>query len=70
MRDTLIRYIQANIEGIRWALNPANKAAMMAILADTAQADERRRRRNHLQLPQKGFATDAQVSTSTASRTC
>jgi len=32
--DVLTRYIQANIEGIRWALNPANKAAMVAILAD------------------------------------
>jgi ABC-type nitrate/sulfonate/bicarbonate transport system substrate-binding protein len=32
--DVLTRYIQANIEGIRWALNPANKAAMVAILAE------------------------------------
>jgi ABC-type nitrate/sulfonate/bicarbonate transport system substrate-binding protein len=32
--DVLTRYIQANIEGIRWALNPANKAAMVAIIAD------------------------------------
>jgi len=32
--DVLSRYIQANIEGIRWVLNPANKAAMVTILAD------------------------------------
>jgi ABC-type nitrate/sulfonate/bicarbonate transport system substrate-binding protein len=32
-RDVLTRYIQANIEGIRWALNPANKAAMAGILS-------------------------------------
>jgi len=32
--DVLTRYIEANIEGIRFALNPANKAAMVAILAD------------------------------------
>jgi ABC-type nitrate/sulfonate/bicarbonate transport system substrate-binding protein len=32
--EVLTRYIQANIEGIRWALNPANKDAMVAILAN------------------------------------
>ena len=32
--DTLVRYIQANIEGIRWALDPANKAAITAIVAE------------------------------------
>jgi ABC-type nitrate/sulfonate/bicarbonate transport system substrate-binding protein len=32
--DTLVRYIQANVEGIRWALNPANKAAMTAVVAE------------------------------------
>lgn len=32
--DVLTRYIQANIEGFRWALNPANKDAMVAILAE------------------------------------
>jgi ABC-type nitrate/sulfonate/bicarbonate transport system substrate-binding protein len=30
--DTLIRYIQANIEGIRWALNPANRPALTELL--------------------------------------
>jgi ABC-type nitrate/sulfonate/bicarbonate transport system substrate-binding protein len=31
--DTLGRYIQANVEGIRWALNPANRAALLNILS-------------------------------------
>ena len=58
--DTLTRYIQANVEGTRWALNPANRAALTAVVAA------------RLKLPpevvteslkvaddQKGFATDA-----------
>lgn len=32
--DTLIRYIQAYIEGRRWALDPANKADATALLAE------------------------------------
>jgi ABC-type nitrate/sulfonate/bicarbonate transport system substrate-binding protein len=31
--DTLVRYIQANIEGIRWALVPANRAALTDVVA-------------------------------------
>jgi len=58
--DTLTRYIQANVEGIRWALNPANRAALTTIVAQ------------RLKLPpdvvaeslkiadaQKGFAVDS-----------
>ena len=58
--DTLTRYIQANIEGIRWALDPKNRAALTAVVA------------GRLKLPpdvvaeslkladaQQGFATDA-----------
>jgi ABC-type nitrate/sulfonate/bicarbonate transport system substrate-binding protein len=58
--DTLTRYIQANVEGIRWALNPANRAALATIVAQ------------RLKLPpdvvaesmkiadaQKGFAVDS-----------
>jgi ABC-type nitrate/sulfonate/bicarbonate transport system substrate-binding protein len=33
-KDTLTRYIQANVEGVRWALNPANRAALTAIAAE------------------------------------
>jgi ABC-type nitrate/sulfonate/bicarbonate transport system substrate-binding protein len=31
--DTLTRYIQANVEGIRWALDPKNRDALVAIVA-------------------------------------
>jgi ABC-type nitrate/sulfonate/bicarbonate transport system substrate-binding protein len=31
--DTLVRYIQANIEGIRWALDPSNRAALTTLVA-------------------------------------
>lgn len=37
--DLLVRYLQANIEGIRWALNPANKAAAAKLLADRLKLD-------------------------------
>src|SRR6476620_9178867 len=30
--DTLVRYIEANIEGIRWALDPANRVALTEML--------------------------------------
>jgi ABC-type nitrate/sulfonate/bicarbonate transport system substrate-binding protein len=32
--DTLVKYAQAYIEGLRWMLNPANKAEAVALLAD------------------------------------
>src|SRR5262249_45416490 len=31
--DTLVKYLQAYIEGVRWALDPTNKAAATEILA-------------------------------------
>jgi ABC-type nitrate/sulfonate/bicarbonate transport system substrate-binding protein len=31
--DTLVKYLQAYIEGVRWALDPANKAAATQLLA-------------------------------------
>ena len=58
--DTLVRYIQANIEGIRFALNPANKTAMTAILAERLKLPPDIAARSlQLVLDQKGFATDA-----------
>jgi len=58
--DTLVRYIQANIEGIRFALNPANKAAMTAVLAERLKLPPDIAARSlQLVLDQKGFATDA-----------
>jgi ABC-type nitrate/sulfonate/bicarbonate transport system substrate-binding protein len=32
--DTVVRYIKAYVEGRRWALDPANKSAAIALLAD------------------------------------
>lgn len=32
--DLLVRYLQANIEGIRWALDPASKEEVVKLLAD------------------------------------
>jgi ABC-type nitrate/sulfonate/bicarbonate transport system substrate-binding protein len=32
--DTLVRYITAYVEGCRWALDPANKAEVIALFAD------------------------------------
>ncbi len=58
--DTLVRYIQANIEGIRFALNPANKAAMTATIAERLKLPQDIAARSlQLVLDQKGFATDA-----------
>jgi ABC-type nitrate/sulfonate/bicarbonate transport system substrate-binding protein len=59
--DTLVRYTKAYIEGVRWALDPANKSAAIALLSErlklpqdvTAEAYE-------MALdPRKGFARDA-----------
>jgi ABC-type nitrate/sulfonate/bicarbonate transport system substrate-binding protein len=32
--DTLVKYIQAYVDGVRWATDPANKAAAIALLAE------------------------------------
>mgnify|MGYP003694476883 CR=1 FL=1 len=55
--DVLTRYIQANIEGIRWALNPANKAAMVAILADRLKLSNEVAAESFT-FSQNGFAAD------------
>jgi ABC-type nitrate/sulfonate/bicarbonate transport system substrate-binding protein len=56
--DVLTRYIQANIEGIRWALNPANKAAMVAILAERLKLTNEVAAES-LTFSQNGFAVDS-----------
>jgi ABC-type nitrate/sulfonate/bicarbonate transport system substrate-binding protein len=59
--DTLVRYIQANVEGIRWALNPANRTALVSLLAERFKMSpdvvEEVLRGS---VDQKGFAPDAQ----------
>jgi ABC-type nitrate/sulfonate/bicarbonate transport system substrate-binding protein len=59
--DTLVRYTKAYVEGLRWAMNPANKAAAVTLLSErlklaqdvTAEAYEMAGD------PRKGFAKDA-----------
>ena len=55
--DVLTRYIQANIEGIRWALNAANKAAMVAIIADRLKLSNEVAEESFT-FSQNGFAVD------------
>jgi ABC-type nitrate/sulfonate/bicarbonate transport system substrate-binding protein len=61
--DTLVRYTKAYIEGLRWAMNPANKTAAVNLLSErlklpqdvTAEAYEMAGD------PRKGFAKDAKL---------
>ena len=58
--DTLVRYIAANIEGMRFALDPANTAAMSAIVAERLKlSPEMAARSMRFVLDKKGFAPDA-----------
>jgi ABC-type nitrate/sulfonate/bicarbonate transport system substrate-binding protein len=58
--DTLTRYIQANIEGIRWALDPKNRDALVAITAARLKlAPDVVAESLKIADGQKGFATDA-----------
>jgi ABC-type nitrate/sulfonate/bicarbonate transport system substrate-binding protein len=62
--DTLTRYIQANIEGIRWALNPANRAALTELVAKRLkQSPDIVTASLKIADDQKGFATDARFDT-------
>jgi ABC-type nitrate/sulfonate/bicarbonate transport system substrate-binding protein len=58
--DTLVRYIQANIEGIRFALDPANRTVMTGIVAERLKLPpDVVARTLQLAVDQKAFATDA-----------
>lgn len=58
--DVLVRYIQANIEGIRWALNPANRAALTGLLVERLKQPQDIIERSLAgSLDQQGFAVDA-----------
>ncbi len=62
--DTLTRYIQANVEGIRWALDPKNRAALIAVVAARLKLPpEVVAESLKLADDQKGFATDARFDT-------
>lgn len=57
----LVRYIQAYVEGLRWSLNPANKAEAVAMLADRLKLppDVAAQAYELAADPQLGFARDA-----------
>ena len=58
--DTLVRYIAANIEGMRFALDPANTDAMSAIVAERLKlSPAMAARAMRFVLDKKGFAPDA-----------
>jgi ABC-type nitrate/sulfonate/bicarbonate transport system substrate-binding protein len=62
--DTLTRYIQANVEGIRWALDPKNRPALIAVVAGRLKMPpEIVAESLKLADDQKGFAVDARFDT-------
>ncbi len=60
--ETLVRYIQANIEGIRFALDPANRAAMTGIVAERLKLPQPVVARTlQYAFDQRGFPADARL---------
>jgi ABC-type nitrate/sulfonate/bicarbonate transport system substrate-binding protein len=58
--DTLVRYIQANVQGIRWAFEPTNRAAVVDLLADRLkQPKEAATEMFKHALDQRAYAVDA-----------
>jgi len=62
--DTLVRYIRAYVEGVRWARDPANRDGAIALLVDHLKVSPAIAARCYdiLSDPVNGLATDAQVS--------
>jgi ABC-type nitrate/sulfonate/bicarbonate transport system substrate-binding protein len=60
-QETVVRYIQAYVEGLRWSLNPANKAEVVALLADRLKLPPDVAEKSFEQAadPKVGFAKDA-----------
>jgi ABC-type nitrate/sulfonate/bicarbonate transport system substrate-binding protein len=60
--DVLTRYIQAYVEGLRWAIDRANAEAAMELLKDNLQIEETVARDAYkIATAPGGFATDARV---------
>ena len=59
--DTLFKYIQANVEGLRWAMNPANKAEAVAVLSERLRLPEDIATKTYEAAvdPHKGLSRDA-----------
>jgi ABC-type nitrate/sulfonate/bicarbonate transport system substrate-binding protein len=61
--DALIKYIQANIEGLRWAMNPANKTETIGMIVERLKLPQDVATKSYEMAvdPQKGFAKDAML---------
>jgi ABC-type nitrate/sulfonate/bicarbonate transport system substrate-binding protein len=61
--DTLVRYLQAYIEGVRWTLDPANKAEAIELLAKGLNISPEMASRSYAVAvdPKNGFMKDAAV---------
>ncbi len=61
--DTLVRYIQAYVEALRWATSPANKAEAVGLLADRLKVsrDVAEKSYEAAANPVGGFAKDAKL---------
>jgi ABC-type nitrate/sulfonate/bicarbonate transport system substrate-binding protein len=61
--DTLVRYIGAYVEGLRWVMQPTNKDEAVAMLADGLKisADMAGRSYGAAVDPKNGFMTDAKI---------
>jgi ABC-type nitrate/sulfonate/bicarbonate transport system substrate-binding protein len=61
--DTLVKYIQAYIDGLRWAMNPANKTEAIALLANGLKLPQDMAEQSYAIAtdPKNGFTRDAKV---------
>jgi ABC-type nitrate/sulfonate/bicarbonate transport system substrate-binding protein len=61
--DTLVKYIQAHIEGLRFAVDPANKAEAVKVLAAAMKLEDDVAAESFALYanPQEGFAKDGQI---------
>jgi ABC-type nitrate/sulfonate/bicarbonate transport system substrate-binding protein len=59
--DTVTKYIQANVEGLRWAMSPANRAEVIAMVAERLKLPQDVAAKSYEMAvdPRKGFAKDA-----------
>jgi ABC-type nitrate/sulfonate/bicarbonate transport system substrate-binding protein len=59
-KDTLVKYIQANVESFRWMLNPANTGALTTLVADRVKLPQDVVAQSlKTAFDEKGYATDA-----------
>jgi ABC-type nitrate/sulfonate/bicarbonate transport system substrate-binding protein len=61
--DTLVQYLQAYIQGLRWAVDPDNKAEMVAMMAERLKLAPDVAAQSYAVAtdPQSGFAKDAKL---------